>query len=270
MRLTAFLVLLVLLVTTVPTDAHAQLVVEDRTLGAADPDPSDAFGSAIDTDGDRLVVCASGDDSWSTDGGAAYVFDRLPNGTWAQTQKLVPGAGAVGGRVTSVAVSGDVVVLGNSTDDVIALDAGAVYVFERQLGGAWTQVATLTAPDGLGNDRFGSAVDVPGDRIVVGAMFDDEGGFDDGSGYVFERTPGGSWIRGETGQCRSANHATYRRQHLARRRSRDPGRTRSQRHLHGQIFERQVRHLDRGREALPRRHPVRPLHELRFRRGDPR
>ena len=84
-----------------------------------------------------------------------------------------------------VDVFGDLAIVGAPLADG---QTGAAYVFER-VGGDWTQVARLTASDAAGGDRFGWAVAIDGDVIVVGAPFD---GADSGSAYVFERD-GTAW-----------------------------------------------------------------------------
>jgi hypothetical protein len=43
----------------------------------------------------------------------------------------------------------------------------------------------LTAGDAASGDEFGFSVAMSGDTIVVGARFDDDGGFSSGSAYVY-------------------------------------------------------------------------------------
>src|SRR5262245_52007197 len=76
---------------------------------------------------------------------------------------------------TAVAVQGDLVVAGAYQDDDLA---GSAFVFERS-GGAWQQVAKLTAPDRTYADEFGLAVTI-GNRnlLFVGARRDDTRGND--------------------------------------------------------------------------------------------
>jgi len=49
----------------------------------------------------------------------------------------------------------------------------------------------LFAADGARSDEFGRAVDVEGEIIVVGAIGDDDQGFNNGAAYVFGKTAGG-------------------------------------------------------------------------------
>jgi len=64
------------------------------------------------------------------------------------------------------------------------------------LGQVWaqdvTEVKKLLASDGATCDWFGDSVAVAGDTIVVGAVNDDDKGFESGSAYVFRRNQGGA------------------------------------------------------------------------------
>ncbi len=64
---------------------------------------------------------------------------------------------------------------------------GAAWVFRRN-GATWTEEAMLEAPAPAPGDRFGSAVAVSADRIVIAAPRRDVGGVADaGAAFVFER-----------------------------------------------------------------------------------
>ena len=108
----------------------------------------------------------------------------------------------------SVAIDGDTMVVGAPSEDGSgigvnpvsnnsALNAGAAYVFQRS-GGVWAQTAYLKASNTDGNDRFGEAVAIDGDTIVVGAPEEQSNGSsqaDDsadnaGAIYVFVRSAG--------------------------------------------------------------------------------
>lgn len=93
----------------------------------------------------------------------------------------------------SVALSGDTAVVGAPGDDIDALpgvDEGSARVSVRS-GGAWSEQAMLSAADGSGGDRLGSAVAVSGDTVLAGAPGDDDFA---GSVYVFVRAAG-AWTQ---------------------------------------------------------------------------
>ncbi len=94
----------------------------------------------------------------------------------------------------SVSISGDTVVGGAYPEGSEVDAAGWAYVYERDAGGIgnWGEVVILSSDDGWPGDRFGCAVSISGDTIVVGASQDDDAGSGSGSAYVFERDAGGA------------------------------------------------------------------------------
>ncbi|MFN8440185.1 MAG: Ig-like domain-containing protein [Caldilineaceae bacterium] len=96
----------------------------------------------------------------------------------------------------SVALADDLLAVGADWTDIGATaEAGAVYLFARNAGGAdnWGQVKKLTASDGAAGDYFGYDVALSGDVLVVSAVKDDVGGnVDQGSAYIFMRNAGGA------------------------------------------------------------------------------
>ena len=84
---------------------------------------------------------------------------------------------------SSVAVDGDMMVVGSSGEDGsytstvespnnYASSAGAAYVYTRSVAGTWTQAAYLKASNAEAGDRFGTSVAIDGDTIVVGAEYE--------------------------------------------------------------------------------------------------
>src|SRR5262245_54089542 len=101
---------------------------------------------------------------------------------WNVVQSLQASGGANGDRFgASVAIDGDIAVIGAPMDDHAGpTNAGAAYVF-RRVNGAWLQEARLTALDAQANDNFGTSVAIDDELIVVGAPLDDDNGFNSGS-----------------------------------------------------------------------------------------
>jgi FG-GAP repeat/S-layer homology domain len=197
------------------------LVSQHAYVKAASPDGSDNFGRSVSISGDTLVVGAPGEDSESTgvnstpneaaaNSGAAFVYVRV-DGVWSQQAYLKASTvDDLGGDNfgNAVAISGDTIVVGAELEDSAsasneadntANDSGAAYVFTRT-DGTWTQQAYLKPAviDATGADRFGSAVAIDGDTIIVGARFEDSNGSgptnngmsNSGAAYVFVRNAG--------------------------------------------------------------------------------
>lgn len=107
--------------------------------------------------------------------------------------RLVPSDTSPPGFGTSVAIDGDVAVVGATDGGGMPEHGrpGAAYVFERQSNGVWRQVAKLLPlheePEGTGSSNFGTSVAIEGDVIVVGCYFSPQT-------TVFERR-NGVWTR---------------------------------------------------------------------------
>jgi hypothetical protein len=130
------------------------------------------------------------------DGNAHYPITIDP---FLQQAKVTASDGASNDLFgTSVAISGNTLVVGARFDDVGANEnQGSAYVFVKPASGVWanaTQTAQLTASDGSASDIFGNSLAIAGDTIVVGAPGDDTGAnSSQGSAYVFAK-PGSGWV----------------------------------------------------------------------------
>jgi hypothetical protein len=110
-----------------------------------------------------------------------------------ETRLEVNGLASEAGYGTHVAVSGDRIVVGAAGAIINGVRSGAAYVFTRE-NAAWIAEAELTPNDPVLGSRFGYAVDMSGDTIVVGAYGDNQYGTYAGAAYVFVRGENG-WIQ---------------------------------------------------------------------------
>ncbi len=97
----------------------------------------------------------------------------------------------------AVAAARNHIAIGAPEEDGSGSDSGAVYVRARNAGGGsfWGQVARLVATDQVANARFGHAVAMSGERIVVGApgaRMGNGSGPTSGAVYVFEPSAPGA------------------------------------------------------------------------------
>ena len=187
----------------------------------------DNFGHAVAIAGDTVVVGAWGEASPATgvngneagtraqESGAVYVFVRSGNNWTQQAYLKASNAEADDSFGRAVAISGDTLVVGAPDEDSAASgvngnqasnglsDSGAAYVFVRE-GAVWTQQAYLKASNTSDTDRFGWAVGISGETIVIGAWSEDSQAtgingnqadnslIDSGAAYVFIRQ-GTTW-----------------------------------------------------------------------------
>ncbi len=188
---------------------------EVKPLAGSANSKGDNFGYAVGISGDHMVVGAPRDDIAGTDAGAAYIFARNLGGVdyWGEVVKLSAADAARSDRFgDAVAIAGDTVAVGAKYADTTGSNAGAVYVFSRNLGGSnyWGQVAKLQAPEAAPSDNFGAAVALHGDTLIVGAP-NQSGSFRyAGAAYLYYRDQGGSNRWGLVKKLTAADAASYR------------------------------------------------------------
>lgn len=153
-----------------------------------------ALGQAAALSGNTAVVSCLGDDPFGfSNAGSVYVFNRTGN-VWSMGTRLVASDAAADDSFGySLAMSGDMIVIGVPRDDHSGFsNAGSVYIFTNS--GGWIQQAKLTASDAAADDEFGTSVAIAGENILVGAPLDDHAdGANSGAVYFFTRPPGG-WV----------------------------------------------------------------------------
>ncbi|MBK7128118.1 MAG: hypothetical protein IPM74_13185 [Crocinitomicaceae bacterium] len=202
--------------------------VQVEKIVASDRQDDDEFGWSVDISGSTAVVGARAEDhnvaggSYIYSAGSVYVFERDLGGNWNQTQKICAAdraadinyPGGYSGEDLgdqfgwAVSISGDYIVVGALHHDYavvsppsgIMWSSGAAYIFERNAG-TWSQVQKIQNFDRESWDRFGCAVEIDTNVLIVGAYSEDEeeDGVSNeltnpGSAYLFERNTGGTWV----------------------------------------------------------------------------
>jgi hypothetical protein len=148
-------------------------------ITASDGASDDRFGYAVAVGSNKIVVGAYADDDNGSGSGSVYVYDL--DGT---NEVKINASDAVGGDSFgwSVAVGNNKIVVGAHYDDDNGSSSGSAYIYD--LDG--TNEVKITASDGASNDEFGRSVSVGSNKIVVGARYDDDNGFNSGSAYVYD------------------------------------------------------------------------------------
>ncbi len=205
------------LVVGCPADNHSSVsnagsaLVFRRALNGAwiietilrDPNPGqdDLYGWAVDIEGDTIAVGSYLDDNDASGAqsneGSVFLYERDPvSGVWTLINKLeAPDPGQDDAFGASVSLNGEYVAIGADFDNVgTGLDAGSVYVMQRDAVGQWNPLQRLTASDSAAGFQFGCSLDMEGTTLIVGACrWDQNPGDEYGAAYVFEDV-GGAWI----------------------------------------------------------------------------
>lgn len=143
------------------------------TIVNPSPADGDCFGVAVAVDGDRMVVSAYQDDAGAVNAGRAYVFDLASSNPEVATVVLSrPGPAVNDGFGSSLALSGDKVVVGIETADATLADSGSAVVYDLASPSPATPLAVLQNPAPSAGCYFGTSVSISGNTVAVGAYRD--------------------------------------------------------------------------------------------------
>jgi len=180
--------------------APSRFVCSGGVVTGVPPQPAvldNFFGFAVATDGKTLAVGSYGDDVGGAFAGstAVYSINGVNTQLVATLRHVGPAAFDLFGR--ALAVDGDTMAISAESRDVAGLQAvGDVTVFQKSATGApWQVQATLSPPTPTEGARFGAAVALQGDVLVVGSpqVQVSSGPPQRGRTYIYQRT-GISWI----------------------------------------------------------------------------
>jgi len=169
-------------------DWNGSAYVEVARLIASDAQRYDQFGSAVALSDTRLAVGAYLQDTAELDAGKVYVYDwNSTTSVYEEVFQLTASdAQAHDWFGSSVALSGNRLVVGAYGEDTATLNAGKVYVYNWNSDtSVYDEVTTITAADAKANNWFGNSVAISGGRLVVGAYGVDIAGVSEGKVYVY-------------------------------------------------------------------------------------
>ena len=92
---------------------------------------------------------------------------------------------------SSASSDGDYTIVGACQKNT---NEGFAYIFKKNSDGTLAVPVEIVADDVAAGDKFGYSVAISGDYAVVGAPYDDDGGDDSGSAYIFKRD-GANWTQ---------------------------------------------------------------------------
>ncbi len=174
---------------------------EMAKLTASNAAAGDKFGTSVSIYNDLVVIGAPEKTiagAWAK--GRVYVFKRIGK-IWSQ----VVGLQASNGQAfdlfgSAVAIDGQMIVAGApNTDHTSKADAGSAYVFRFE-NNNWIEKKVISPTDATNNGLFGSAVDISGLTVAIGA-YNTTSSFVDyvGAVYTYNNTDltGTNWVFGQ-------------------------------------------------------------------------
>ena len=153
----------------------------------------DRFALSTGISGTYTIIGArQEDDAGGNDSGKVYIYNNSTGNIVHTLDNPNPvGTSAFDNFGYSVAVDGNYAIIGAPSEDDSNNDSGKAYIYDVTTGNL---VHTLNNPNPFGtsqDDYFGISVDITGNRCIVGAHGEDEGGgVFSGKAYIFDVTTG--------------------------------------------------------------------------------
>jgi len=166
--------------------------IETEILVPNNPSIDDRFGSSVSVDKNYAAIGTISEDSIALNSGAVYIFEYSNN--WTESAVLKASDAESDDHFgCDLSVSGSQIVIGAKEEDSDGLNAGAVYIFERNDFGIWNQSEKLTINNPEAGRELGTSVDISGNHVAIGAPKSDLNGLDYGVVLVYSKI-GNNWF----------------------------------------------------------------------------
>lgn len=144
----------------------------DQQMLEPSPLASDHLGVNMAVDGETLLA--------TTQSYKVHAF-RRSGGAWSHDGALLYDNATL---EPSVAVNGNIALIGSPTCDDFGSNTGAVYLYARS-NGMWQQSAQFTAADSDSYDQFGKSLAISGTTAIIGSPYDNNGVAGNGAASIF-------------------------------------------------------------------------------------
>jgi len=191
-----------------------KLIAHDRQPGG------DNTGNSVAINGNYVIAGSWGNDFDASGGnrmeysGAAYIWERMDDGKWTRSQKLVASNRSPSDEFGfSVAIDGDNAVVGarnvtlNPKDENNDGYSGEAYIFSRNENGEWKEVEAIIPKDRKSGDNVGASVGVSGNYVIIGSPRGDGKKPYIGAVYIYWKNPQGKWV--PTQKINASDEGTY-------------------------------------------------------------
>ena len=150
---------------------------------------ADQFGFSVAIDAGRVLIGAHGDDTQGLGVGQAYLFDATTGNLLHTFDDPTPGPNGGDEFGRAVAIDGNHVLIGARSDGTLpnscAGACGQAHLFDATTGNL-EQTYDDPFPNNPGEHRFGHAVAIDGNRVLIGAYADASAGSFVGRAYLFD------------------------------------------------------------------------------------
>jgi hypothetical protein len=150
---------------------------------------------SLNATGNIIAIGAPFNDSFATDTGHTKIFQYVSGTTWTQLGSDIDGSpNSQAGFSVALNSNGDIIAIGNITDDTIVDNGGVVKVY-KFVSGQWTLYGNAIAGGPADLAGYSVAFNDSGDILAVGSPYRDAGSKSDVGTVQLYKFNGSTWIR---------------------------------------------------------------------------
>lgn len=162
-----------------------ETINSEQKIISTDGAPEETYGYSVGISDGNIVVGSRREYILGSDLGRSYIYKLGSNeiDTMSSEQQIPAES-----HSWSVAVSGSMMIVGNSHGDGKVRTSGSATLY--QIGNTRTEtlstIQKIYASDGERLDNFGASVAISGNHAIVGAIYDDDSAENAGAAYIYE------------------------------------------------------------------------------------
>ncbi len=152
-----------------------------QKIKAPSPTLGDFFGFLLSYDNGTIAAATKNADL----SGSVHIYEVNASGTFDHTQTINASDSQAGDYFgyNSVSLKDNTLIIGAYQDDTGGTDRGELYIYTKQ-NGTWVETHKYQPDDLTDGNFFGQGLDYDGEKIIVGAVKDNDKGTDVGSAYI--------------------------------------------------------------------------------------
>lgn len=154
---------------------------------------NDLFGTSVAFNADQLFIGSQGNSDYASLSGKVFIY-ALDNEDWILTDEVYPSDPANQQNFgAALSATDQILAVGALNDYGVATESGSVYLYEY-IDGNWEFLQKIIPSDGHAGAKFGHALSIDNDRLVVGSLYNNTLRAETGSAYVYTQESSGNWV----------------------------------------------------------------------------
>lgn len=167
----------------------------EQIITTTDVSDGSFYGASISLSEQYLAVGARADDQFGFESGSVFLYELDANGNWGNETKFHPSDPIAEAGFGSKLKFAEGHLMVSAITSINAMNVkDAVYVYELDANGNWSNEQKIVAPESSDAVFFGSSFDLSTDNLLIGDDYNQENGHASGAVFHYKKTTAGTWV----------------------------------------------------------------------------